>query len=91
MTATITPYRPAVPEGRDGFAQLVRAEWTKLRTVRGWIIGAIIAALVMMGLGSFAGVGGGQLVQFGGRRSRPQRPVLCAHLHPGARRRAGDR
>ena len=58
MTATITPYRPAVPEGRDGFAQLVRAEWTKLRTVRGWIIGAIIAALVMMGLGWFAGVGG---------------------------------
>jgi len=55
---TITPYRSAVPEGRDGFAQLVRAEWTKLRTVRGWIIGAIIAALVTMGLGWFAGVGG---------------------------------
>ena len=51
MTApTITPYRSDTPPGRDGFAQLVRAEWTKLRTVRGWIIGAIIAALVTMGL-----------------------------------------
>jgi len=57
-TPTITPYRSAIPEGRDGFAQLVRAEWTKLRTVRGWIIGAIIAALVTVGLGWFAGVGG---------------------------------
>ena len=83
MTApTITPYRSeTVPEGRDGFAQLVRAEWTKLRTVRGWVIGAIIAALVTMGLGWFAGVGGSQLVQFGGRRSRPQRQVLRAQLH----------
>ena len=59
MTApTITSYRSAVPEGRDGFAQLVRAEWTKLRTVRGWIIGVVIAALVTIGLGWFAGVGG---------------------------------
>jgi len=59
MTApTITPFRSDMPAGRDGFAQLVRAEWTKLRTVRGWIIGAVIAALVTMGLGFFAGVGG---------------------------------
>ena len=59
MTApTITPYRSDTPPGRDGFAQLVRAEWTKLRTVRGWVIGAIIAALVTMGLGWFAGFGG---------------------------------
>jgi ABC-type transport system involved in multi-copper enzyme maturation permease subunit len=59
MTATVTTtYRSALPEGRDGFAQLVRAEWTKFHTVRGWVIGAVIAALVTMGLGFFAGVGG---------------------------------
>ena len=40
MTAgTITPYRPGQQAGRDGFAQLLRAEWTKFRTVRGWVIG----------------------------------------------------
>ena len=48
MTATITPYRSDVPVGRDGFAQLVRAEWTKFRTVRGWVIGTVAAAVVIV-------------------------------------------
>jgi ABC-type transport system involved in multi-copper enzyme maturation permease subunit len=48
----IAPYRSPRPAGRDGFAQLVRAEWTKLRTVRGWVIGLflIIVATDLMGL-----------------------------------------
>jgi regulation of enolase protein 1 (concanavalin A-like superfamily)/ABC-type transport system involved in multi-copper enzyme maturation permease subunit len=59
VTATVTtPYRSGLPAGHDGFAQLVRAEWTKFRTVRGWVIGAVVAALVTLGLGLFAGVGG---------------------------------
>jgi hypothetical protein len=58
MTApTMTPYRSEAPPGRDGFAQLLRAEWTKFRTVRGWVIGAVIAALVMLGLGFFVALG----------------------------------
>jgi ABC-type transport system involved in multi-copper enzyme maturation permease subunit len=58
MTAgTATPYRPGQQTGRDGFAQLLRAEWTKFRTVRGWIIGLLVALLVMLGLGLF-GAGG---------------------------------
>jgi ABC-type transport system involved in multi-copper enzyme maturation permease subunit len=58
MTAgTVTPYRPGQQTGRDGFAQLLRAEWTKFRTVRGWIIGLLVALLVMLGLGLF-GAGG---------------------------------
>jgi ABC-type transport system involved in multi-copper enzyme maturation permease subunit len=55
MTAdTVTPYRPGQQAGRDGFAQLVRAEWTKFRTVRGWVIGTLVAVLVTAGLGLFA-------------------------------------
>src|ERR1700687_4925708 len=55
MTAgTITPYRPGQQTGRDGFAQLLRAEWTKFRTVRGWVIGTLVAVLVTAGLGLFA-------------------------------------
>ena len=50
-TDTITPYRSGVQAGRDGFAQLLRAEWTKFRTVRGWVIGMVVAALVTVGLG----------------------------------------
>jgi hypothetical protein len=51
---TITPYRSDLRPGRDGFAQLVHAEWTKFRTIRGWIIGLIIAVLVTVGLGLLA-------------------------------------
>ena len=49
---TITPYRSPVREGRDGFGQLLHAEWTKFRTVRGWGIGMIVAVLVTAGLGA---------------------------------------
>jgi ABC transporter len=34
---TITPQRASGPAGQDGFGHLVRAEWTKFRTVRGWV------------------------------------------------------
>jgi ABC-type transport system involved in multi-copper enzyme maturation permease subunit len=52
MTApTLTPYRSAAAAGHDGFAHLVWAEWTKFRTVRGWIIGMITAGLLTAGVG----------------------------------------
>jgi ABC-type transport system involved in multi-copper enzyme maturation permease subunit len=52
MTApALTPYRSAVPAGHDGFAQLLWAEWTKIRTVRGWVIGMIVAGLLTVGVG----------------------------------------
>jgi ABC-type transport system involved in multi-copper enzyme maturation permease subunit len=48
---TITPYRPPAPAGRDGFGQVLHAEWTKFHTVRGWIVGMLIAIIVIGGLG----------------------------------------
>jgi ABC-type transport system involved in multi-copper enzyme maturation permease subunit len=52
MTAgTIAPYRSAQPAGHDGFAQLMRAEWIKFRSVRGWIVGMVVAALLMLAVG----------------------------------------
>jgi ABC-type transport system involved in multi-copper enzyme maturation permease subunit len=48
---TITPYRSAQRPGPDGFAQLLHAEWTKFRTVRGWVIGMIVAVVVAAGIG----------------------------------------
>ncbi|HZE32680.1 MAG TPA: ABC transporter permease subunit [Actinoallomurus sp.] len=52
MTAgTSTVEREDTGTGRDGFARLVRAEWTKFHTVRGWVIGMVAAAGVIMGLG----------------------------------------
>ena len=62
MSATAAPYRSRVPAGRDGFAPLLRAEWTKFRTVRGWVITALGSALLIVGfayLGTFAHHDGG--------------------------------
>ena len=52
---TITPYRSTARDARDGFGQLLHAEWTKFRTVRGWVIGMIVAVLVTGGLGVLIG------------------------------------
>lgn len=53
----MTGYRSPLPPGRDGFAQLVRAEWTKLRTVRGWVAGLALMAVTIVGLGLFIASG----------------------------------
>src|SRR5215468_7155859 len=45
-TSAITPYRSGQRRGRDDFAHLLRAEWTKLRSVRGWVIAMFGAALL---------------------------------------------
>jgi ABC-type transport system involved in multi-copper enzyme maturation permease subunit len=50
---TVTPYRSTAGEARDGFGQVLHAEWTKFRTVRAWVIGMILAALITAGLGVF--------------------------------------
>ena len=72
MTAQVTmPYRPSQEEARDGFAQLLRAEWTKFRTVRGWVIGMVAAALVTVGLGLLISVAGSN-----GCQDSPTGPVL---------------
>jgi ABC-type transport system involved in multi-copper enzyme maturation permease subunit len=44
---TVAPYRAPQRMGRDGFWQLVHAEWTKFRTLRGWVI-AVVAAVVLI-------------------------------------------
>lgn len=45
-SAPIARYASAEELGKDGFAQLLRAEWTKFTTVRGWVITAIAVAVV---------------------------------------------
>ncbi len=47
---TTGAYHCDLGEGPGGFGQLLRAEWTKLRTVRGWVIGMVIAVLVTAGI-----------------------------------------
>ena len=60
MTATVTPYRPSQRVGRDGFLQLLHAEWTKFRTVLGWATGMVMAALMVVLVALLAGVSSDQ-------------------------------
>jgi ABC-type transport system involved in multi-copper enzyme maturation permease subunit len=65
-TQTVTPDQTRLAPQRDGFWHLVHAEWTKFRTVRGWVIAvlvtiAAITAFVFVSIGvvtSCAGTGG---------------------------------
>jgi ABC-type transport system involved in multi-copper enzyme maturation permease subunit len=49
--SVMAPYRSGRPVGNSGSRQLLRAEWTKFRTVRGWVIGTLVGLLLMVGLG----------------------------------------
>ena len=50
MTAgTIAPYRSQAQPGRGGFWLLLRAEWTKFRSVRGWVIAMGVLVVVTAG------------------------------------------
>jgi ABC-type transport system involved in multi-copper enzyme maturation permease subunit len=46
----ITESRPGQRNGRDWFRQLLSAEWTKLATVRGWVIGIVLAPFLIVGI-----------------------------------------
>jgi len=56
MTATMQ--RSGTEAGnRDGFGRLVHAEWTKFRTVRGWVIATVIGAALTAAVGLYAASG----------------------------------
>ncbi|HEY6279355.1 MAG TPA: ABC transporter permease subunit [Streptosporangiaceae bacterium] len=59
---TAAPDRMDARTGRDAagqgsFAHVLRAEWTKFRTVRGWVIGMVVAALVTVLVGYLSAAG----------------------------------
>ena len=63
-TGTATPNRPdtrpgrgSEAEGRDSFGHTLWAEWTKFRTVRGWVIGMVIAGLLTVLIGYLSAAG----------------------------------
>ncbi len=56
MTAPApAPAHTTVGSQRASFARVLRAEWTKFRSVRGWVIGMIVAALLIVFVGVFLG------------------------------------
>jgi ABC-type transport system involved in multi-copper enzyme maturation permease subunit len=53
-TGTVAPHRSPLTLERESFWHLVHAEWTKFRTVRGWVI-AVLVTIVAIGAGAFLG------------------------------------
>ena len=53
-TGTVAPHRSPLAPERESFWHLVHAEWTKFRTVRGWVI-AVLVTIVAIGAGAFLG------------------------------------
>ena len=56
-TTTAAPDRAATRAERGRFGDLLHAEWTKFRTVRGWVIGMAVAALVTVLIGLLSAAG----------------------------------
>ena len=73
MTTAIAPFRSGLPVGRDGFAQLLRAEFTKFRTVRSWVITLGVTAVLIV---VFAWLGS-QVHSSVCTSSRPNTPPNC--------------
>lgn len=48
MTPAVAPHRLDQPDGRNGFVQLLRAEFTKFRTARAWVIAPCATACVFV-------------------------------------------
>src|ERR1019366_3035509 len=46
-TRAVTPYRSQTAARCESFGHLVHAEWTKFRTVRGWMIAMIVTVMAI--------------------------------------------
>jgi ABC-type transport system involved in multi-copper enzyme maturation permease subunit len=66
--------------GHGGFGHLLRSEWTKFRTVRGWVIGMIIAAILTVFLGLT--IAGGGKVTCGNSNGVSQTGKACLPYVP---------
>jgi ABC-type transport system involved in multi-copper enzyme maturation permease subunit/regulation of enolase protein 1 (concanavalin A-like superfamily) len=50
MIGEMTQVRGSGTTGRDGFAQVLRSEWTKFWTVRGWTVSLILTVALTVGV-----------------------------------------
>src|SRR5271154_4776577 len=48
--AAVAPYRSQATARPESFWYLVHAEWTKFRTVRGWVIAVLVTILAITAL-----------------------------------------
>ena len=74
-TQTVTPHRSPLTPERESFWHLVHAEWTKFRTVRGWVI-AVLVTIAAITAFVFVAIGvGSSCVGTGGASACPAQPT----------------
>ncbi|MEJ7649330.1 MAG: ABC transporter permease subunit [Nakamurella sp.] len=82
MTGSRRTIRSGEPDGalrtsgRSGFSTLLRSEWTKFVTVRGWLVGLLVAALVTILIGTVSALGGNL------ECTGPDGQICAAHVPP---------
>jgi ABC-type transport system involved in multi-copper enzyme maturation permease subunit len=82
VTATMTREERGTEAGPEGFGRTVYAEWTKFRTVRGWVIAMVFAAAVTAGVGLWAASGPQNGCQPSGPNGPIGPPVACHPVSP---------
>jgi len=74
-TGTVTPHRSPVTPERESFWHLVHAEWTKFRTVRGWVIAAGVTIVAITAFVFVASGASHSCVGSGGPSACPVQPT----------------
>jgi ABC-type transport system involved in multi-copper enzyme maturation permease subunit len=80
-TGTLPTRDAGAPVGDVGFGAVLRGEWTKFRTVRGWVVGVVVAGILIVAMGIFGaghasiGCQGAHGTQLSGRACLPYMPL----------------
>ena len=70
-TGTVAPHRSPLTPERESFWYLVHAEWTKFRTVRGWVIAVLVTMVAIPAFTFLAADVSGGCTATGGTSSGP--------------------
>jgi ABC-type transport system involved in multi-copper enzyme maturation permease subunit len=74
-TGAVAPHRSALAPERESFWCLVRAEWTKFRTVRGWVIAVLVTIVAITAFVFVASDVSSSCVGGGGPSACPVQPT----------------
>jgi ABC-type transport system involved in multi-copper enzyme maturation permease subunit len=74
-TETVTPHRSPVTPERESFWYLVHAEWTKFRTVRGWVLAVLVTIAAITAFVFVASDVSSSCVGSGGPSACPAQPT----------------
>ena len=74
-TGTVAPHRSPLTPERESFWHLVHAEWTKFRTVRGWVIAVLVTIVAITAFVFVASDVSSSCVGPGGPSACPAQPT----------------